>query len=530
MEIAWSSSNFKEILPDKISVYSESLLPELFNAAFAEQYMAYGYLIRQSEWPIVRVFKGRAYFNLSALHRLTEQCWGVDGAAVIRAMGGKIPQHILDKLLGQERPGSLVKIIRRLRALSEAVKAVVVTRAEQKGRYRHQQNVATIGNSHTVEWLDKIERSLHQALVRHLKIGLLAASVVETAISFLAKYNEAIASSEIQGVLSDVGEAQNVRQHHALMTLASKWKAVESNGCETQRIEFERSVNKYLSIYGNRCVYEMEVSQPRLSECPEKLIETIQHLARLVATNARMVGKTEKQTTRRISEFMKACGILKPVATILVAVGRWSIVERERSKAVLADKVAQVRQALIMVGENCKPDGLHDQEDIFYLRREEIRRIANGELNSVRVLVSARRSTPIDSLPDNFCTADEDGCEMQVGMVTTTTRLMGVSVSVGKAEGIARVLNKPEDAYGMVAGHIAVVRALDSGWNVLFAVAGGVVTEIGGTISHAAILLREQNVPAIFNIPNLLDIVKDGDYLEMDCSTGTVTIKDLAIV
>src|SRR3970282_334211 len=88
MKNIWTSSNLKEILPDCISIYSQSLLPELLNNATKEQYKCYGFHIGDSIMPIVKVFNRKPYFNMTALQYVIEHCWLQDGKTIARSMGG----------------------------------------------------------------------------------------------------------------------------------------------------------------------------------------------------------------------------------------------------------------------------------------------------------------------------------------------------------------------------------------------------------------------------------------------------------
>jgi pyruvate,water dikinase len=100
--------------------------------------------------------------------------------------------------------------------------------------------------------------------------------------------------------------------------------------------------------------------------------------------------------------------------------------------------------------------------------------------------------------------------------------LRGAAASPGIAAGSARIVNGPEDFDKVVAGDILVCRFTDPAWTALFSVIAGVVTEIGGRLSHAAIVARERRIPAVLGIPSVLTSVQDGEQLTVDGSAGTV--------
>ena len=67
-----------------------------------------------------------------------------------------------------------------------------------------------------------------------------------------------------------------------------------------------------------------------------------------------------------------------------------------------------------------------------------------------------------------------------------------------------------------------MIKSLDISWTPLFSVAGGLVTELGGILSHAAIIAREYNIPTIVNVENATSILKNGDQIVLDGETGVI--------
>ena len=103
----------------------------------------------------------------------------------------------------------------------------------------------------------------------------------------------------------------------------------------------------------------------------------------------------------------------------------------------------------------------------------------------------------------------------------------GIGASRGRATGRVRVLRGPEDFPTVRPGDVVVCRATDPAWIPLFRVAGGIVTENGGILCHAAILAREVGVPAVVGIPGALTALATGDIVTLDGTAGTVT-RDVA--
>jgi pyruvate,water dikinase len=109
-----------------------------------------------------------------------------------------------------------------------------------------------------------------------------------------------------------------------------------------------------------------------------------------------------------------------------------------------------------------------------------------------------------------------------LGVVPTSKRLRGLAASGGVAEGRVRILRDPAQAADFKPGEVLVVAAADTGWAPLVLAASGVVTELGGPLSHAAIILREYGVPAVVNVTNATRSLRDGDLVRLDGDVGTV--------
>jgi pyruvate,water dikinase len=103
-------------------------------------------------------------------------------------------------------------------------------------------------------------------------------------------------------------------------------------------------------------------------------------------------------------------------------------------------------------------------------------------------------------------------------------RLKGVGASGGKVTGIARVLHGPEDFDQMQQGDILVAKLTTPAWTPLFAMAGGVVTDIGGPLSHGSIVSREYGIPAVMGTAAATRIIQSGQLITVDGDAGTVTV------
>ena len=108
--------------------------------------------------------------------------------------------------------------------------------------------------------------------------------------------------------------------------------------------------------------------------------------------------------------------------------------------------------------------------------------------------------------------------------VDSADEMRGLSVSVGVAEGIARVLLTPTDVTSDEINYVLVCPSTDPGWTLLFLNACALVMERGGMLSHGAVVAREYGIPAVVNISNATKVIRDRQKIRVDGNRGGVTI------
>jgi pyruvate,water dikinase len=101
--------------------------------------------------------------------------------------------------------------------------------------------------------------------------------------------------------------------------------------------------------------------------------------------------------------------------------------------------------------------------------------------------------------------------------------LIGIPVSAGVTEGFVKVVHRLEEGT-LNKGDILVAPYTDPGWTPLFYSAKGLVTEIGGTMTHGAVVAREYGIPAVCGVENATRLLKDGQFVRVNGTKGYVEI------
>jgi pyruvate,water dikinase len=142
-------------------------------------------------------------------------------------------------------------------------------------------------------------------------------------------------------------------------------------------------------------------------------------------------------------------------------------------------------------------------------RQREYERLACLEVPNL-VLETEDGIRPIHSEPQITAT-EEDGLVLR-----------GQPVSSGMVEGEVRVVRRPDEAIGVEPGTILVLPVVGPSWGPLYSVAGGLIIEMGGNLSHGAILAREYGLPAVTNIPGATRALRSGDRVFLNANTGII--------
>jgi phosphohistidine swiveling domain-containing protein len=297
----------------------------------------------------------------------------------------------------------------------------------------------------------------------------------------------------------------------------------------------QAGLSSFLRLYGHRGVAEIDLGLPRWSEDPTYIIEVLASYLRLddpeLAPDVqfrraeREAGEMVAELTRRARNKGRLRGEL---AGFLLRRARDLSGLREMPKFCMILLFARARELLWEVGEDLAKAGrLERSEDVFFLSLPEARAALAGE--DLRIVVRERRidyerelerrRVPRILLSDGTTPTGEarDAPEEKDGL------LRGTAASGGVVVGVARVVLDPSGA-ALEPGEILVAPSTDPGWTPLFLTAGGLVMEMGGAMSHGAVVAREYGIPAVVGVPDATERIVTGQRITVDGAAGTIAI------
>lgn len=270
----------------------------------------------------------------------------------------------------------------------------------------------------------------------------------------------------------------------------------------------------FLERFGHRGSQDMELSQPRWSEDPSSLDRLIrQSHAIKSAEEAR--DRWEKIATEAKLSALERAALQPQVRALHTYLGL-----RETAKHHLMRGYALIRRALVELDRRHRLQG-----GIFFLTPEELPKLVEGQ--DVTKLIAERRrrrrmALSLELPPVIF--SDDLEAIGRPQIIGGAEQLRGVALSAGIAEAPALVLTEPRTDNLPDEPYILVCPSTDPAWVPLFVQARGLVMEIGGVLSHGAIVAREYGLPAVAGLPGVQRQLRTGQRVRVDGGAGTVTV------
>ncbi len=299
---------------------------------------------------------------------------------------------------------------------------------------------------------------------------------------------------------------------------------------------FLQELAAFLQRHGHRAATEGELRFPRWSEAPELVIEQLLPYLRGSATPTSQGAADRREATSLA--FRGKLGWFNRMAfdRALPRAQRFTRM-RDNGQGYVVKLLMPIRVLLAELGRRLVAAGaLRTEDDVWFLVREDLASAtaanpsdAAAARAALQARADARRAahtfwlsqTPPDAL-DTHLEPVPPPAPAENGDPNT---LVGVPASRGTVTGTARVIATPQDAARLQPGDILVTRATDPGWTPVFSVIGGAVLEIGGLLSHGAIVAREYGLPAVVNVPQCTRRIHDGQRITVNGTTGRVTIE-----
>jgi pyruvate,water dikinase len=562
LPVIWSNGNVNEVLPSVPSTMTWSSAQGTLRDILYESLQAVGYPVPRMN--VCRQYLGRLYFDLTALQWAFYDALGLPPAETNRSVGGHHPEITLPKgspLSSRatfQRLRYRAKLLRILRVADRSLPQEI-ERVHHEAREFRRLDLSSMSRGELCRCLER-SVGITAAFFHRYMLGSSSAgawhSMLETALKvLLPDRGEALAAALVAGTRG----VTTAELGYRLVQLAKLAQQEESAGRYLRGLPldphgwrllpsgsaFRKTMQDLLDEYGHRSVYESELANPRWSEDPSYLLEQVRVLLDSGEPNRR--DQTARQTRAAAeAEMARLTWMGRPVLRWLTSRARDGAALRESGRSALMAAAACSRAVCLEVGRRMSVSGvLEAPQDVFHLSWVDVQSYLRGEWDGTgaEALIADRKRQTAEWMaaeaPD-YIILDAEGRPAQLSPAfRPATRgaggssagrhmddriLIGLAGSAGRATGPCRIIRHPAEGFSLLEGEILVAPSTDPGWTPLFLRAGGVATQVGGHLSHAAIVAREYGLPAVLNVPGILEAVTDGQVVTVDGDSGRIIV------
>lgn len=291
----------------------------------------------------------------------------------------------------------------------------------------------------------------------------------------------------------------------------------------------------YLSKYGMRCSGEIDITRTRFSENPLALVPIILNniknfkpgeSKRKFEQGIELAFQKENELLERLRSLADGENKAEETKRAIDLIRNY-IGYREYPKYGMVSRYFIYKMALLKEAERLvKSNVIREKEDIFYLTLEELREIIETNKLNFSIINERKNAHALfeKMTPPRVITSDGEIISGKYKRENLPKdAFVGLAVSSGVVEGRARVVLNMEDAE-MEEGNILVTAFTDPAWTPLFVSIKGLVTEIGGLMTHGAVIAREYGLPAVVGVENATKLIENGQLIRVNGTNGYVEI------
>ncbi|CAL1271861.1 unnamed protein product, partial [Larinioides sclopetarius] len=284
---------------------------------------------------------------------------------------------------------------------------------------------------------------------------------------------------------------------------------------------------QFLERHGHRCLKEFDIRSVTWGSDPKILIKLLQSLAPACKEQPKDEDKSMGKIFSQLHiplNFLNKC-----LLRLILPNCRRAIRAREAGKSLTIKIFDHWRKSFRRLGKQMLSEGrLPDEDLIYFLTLDEIKDLLDTRSPSIISRANYRRR--IFTIAEDFkfpeisrgfpkpINFDQEKTDSHEYIADLTMK--GTPVSLGVSKGYARVAMSLEEASKLKPGEILITYCTDIGWSPYFPIISGVVTELGGLISHGAVVSREYGVPCVVGMQGATKKFRTGDYVLLDGKKG----------
>lgn len=551
----WTRANVGEIMPGIMSPLGWSMMEGARNEAFRHPYRMAG-LRWVDHVAFVRRFHGRVYMNLGAINHIAIHL-GLPSDMVLRSLGGPLPFDVRFIQVEPIRPSRLAKRLPNLIRLGAYQRLAIYQFRRSISATEAQAAAFAAADLDTIGDQDLVRRSqeLGRATIRQLRLLLTLNTASFGMFGFLRLMCEAwvrdgsLAEELVIGLdatRTGEGSLQLAEIAHKASLDPNLRDLIKAEPPDVLLKTMHRlpetawlasALDQYLTDYGHRCAGEVDIRFPRWSEDPSPLITAFKEYVTGTRGGEPPLHRRALLDRRRRAENRAVRNLLawqRPLFRLVLQQTRSLMPLREDPKFYLLKLILPLRRIVLAMAERLIDRGLmQKREEVFLLTEAELYRFllatpTEEVAPQFHALMEERRleRQALEEVePPEIVGPDGEPIRESAGTNgLAPTELRGLGASPGRATGTARVLKSLAEGGEVREGEVLVAPVMDPGWTYLFPLVSAIVTDLGGVLSHAAIVARELGIPAVVNTRTGSRTISTGLEIEVDGDRGIVKI------
>lgn len=521
---SWTSGNVGEVLPGEMSILSWSMFGEMINDLLRQSFKFLSNSYSVNDICFIRLENNKLLYNLGAINYFTNEILGFPKMDEIVG-GDNTEWSDIDYSMNWKKIFKNIKVILSNNKLfdklpSESDKAYL--RIEHCVKELKSKDFSTYSTDDLVEQFLELKTIISKEMFLHTEATSASFSLVSILKYILKQKNLPDALlTELLSNINGVKIAELIPKINRLKKLVpdSETQTIieilkQDNWSILLRtkgfLELELSIQALIEEFGHRGNSELELATPTWGEESSEFLHMIASLwihTAIEDTRVVDIEKIIKDNAMLNSQNKLYLFILKKVVKKARLFTRY----RENNKHFLYLLVYQLRR-IISEFKNRVPELYH--KCFYNLTEEELLFLVTSDFY-VDIESIERRSNLMKANKQPYLKKDLQSC----------SDIKGLSASVGIVEGKVRVIDSIKDINDIKENEILVTKSIDIGWTPVFPIVKGIITEIGGVLSHASIIARELSVPAVVNVENATKILATGEKVLLDANSGIIIRK-----
>nr|XP_037284929.1 putative phosphoenolpyruvate synthase [Rhipicephalus microplus] len=535
-----TKGNMSEVLPGAMPPLTLTFLRAAFDVYCRDGAMRFSYAFNPDQTQYAPIFM--------PMHRYTFFLWLSDGQRRTGSDASLMDRVFLHSILGRDTNDDVKDAVRRVRKLDmwklpmhlyylAEVLLTVTCGVEEHSRQSTKLRLSVNDMMTAAQVYDYIGRNIHHlrkpgiflmkksmassfysAIILQI-LGAAKRGLSSEIFSEMSKtlYGAEVESADVPRMIQELGHVLREspeREKFLSMTTeeASEWLMKSENECG-------RKFRQFMEKHGHRSVKEFDVYTKPWSLDSSSLVKSLKAAAKA------QVDSGASAASRSLSSPPPSISIFRRMMLKLVTPKAQSgVAARETAKSAVVRVIHQLRLVCNQLATRMVREGrLPSPELLFFLTYEEIGillRTRNPEL-----VLKAQRRLKIHALLDkdrypSIFVGIPKPIERIKRHIEGDFEVKGSPMSQGVVEGKARVVLSFEEAHLIQKGEVLITNATDTGWTPYFPLLAGVVTEIGGPLSHGAVVAREYGLPCIVGVEGITMMLATGDYVQLDGNKG----------